>query len=123
MKLIVRAPAKINWTLEVLGRRGDGYHEVRTVLQALDLFDILTFEHADSMLIEQDSAARIPNEENLVWRAAHLLRERTGRSDGARLHLRKAIPIAAGLGGGSSDAAATCAASMHCGRWVSAFES
>ncbi len=107
MKLIVRAPAKINWTLEVLGRRNDGYHEVRTVLQTIDLVDTLTFERADDVTIEQDSATPIPDEENLAWQAAQLLRERVARNSGARLHLRKDIPIAAGLGGGSSDAAAT----------------
>ena len=102
----VRAYAKINLTLEVLGRRDDEYHEVRTVLQTIDLADVLGFEK--SALLEVESSDRsLDGESNLVWRAADLLRRATGYGGGARIHLEKHIPVGMGLGGGSSDAAAT----------------
>ena len=98
--------------MEVLGRRGDGYHEVRTVLQAVDLSDTLTLEPADSLVLHWDTGSpvpvsQVPAEENLVLRAASLLQQEAGVSRGAAIVLHKAIPVAAGLGGGSSDAAAT----------------
>ena len=108
----LKAPAKVNLCLEVLGRRSDDYHEVRTILQAVDLADRLTLEPADHLSLEADPASSVssftvPPDENLVLRAAHLLQEETGTAAGARLRLLKVVPIAAGLGGGSSDAAAT----------------
>lgn len=106
----VRAPAKINWTLEVLGKRPDGYHEVRTILQTISLWDEITLFPADELLLHVNGATRSfrksPPEENLAYRAAALLRDRTGYDGGARITLQKNIPVAAGLGGGSSDAAA-----------------
>ena len=116
MRISTLAPAKINWTLEVLGRRPDGYHEVRTILQTVDLCDrVRVSPAADLELvlagpIGQASAPlnAMPSSENLAYRAAALLRDRAGgRSLGARIELEKAIPAGAGLGGGSSDAAAT----------------
>ena len=101
MKLF--APAKINWTLEVLGRREDGYHEVRTVLQAIDLCDILEFGPGEGVRLEVEGPHEAL-EDDLVLRAAALLDGGGGR--GARIRLTKRIPVAAGLGGGSSDAAA-----------------
>jgi 4-diphosphocytidyl-2-C-methyl-D-erythritol kinase len=110
------APAKINWTLEVLGRRPDGYHEVRTVLQTVDLCDRVEVSPAKDLdlvlsgLVGQAGASLtgVPAAENLGYRAAALLRERAGQPAlGARIELGKAIPAGAGLGGGSSDAAAT----------------
>jgi 4-diphosphocytidyl-2-C-methyl-D-erythritol kinase len=104
----LRAPAKINWTLEVLGKRDDGYHEVRTILQTIDLLDIVTLTPADdvSLSLTGDAGALAdqPLEWNLAHRAAILLRR--DRSRGVRIELEKRIPVAAGLGGGSSDAAA-----------------
>jgi 4-diphosphocytidyl-2-C-methyl-D-erythritol kinase len=107
----INAPAKINWTLEVLGKRSGGYHEIRSVMQTIDLCDKLTLSIADDLSLElggetgalADEAA----EANLAIRAARLLRERTGCTAGARIALTKGIPTAAGLGGGSSNAAAT----------------
>ncbi len=106
--LIVRAPAKINLTLDVLGRRPDGYHALRSVMQTLELHDTLelTGLTAPEIVFECDVPA-LRGDANLVVRAARLLREHTGYSGGARIALRKRIPIDAGLGGGSSDAAAT----------------
>ena len=106
----LKAPAKLNLTLEVLGRRPDGYHEVRTVLQAVDLADRLTFGPADGLTLEVDpespvSVADVPVEGNLVLKAAQLLRQETDVEAGALIKLYKRVPVAVGLGGGSSDAA------------------
>jgi len=98
-----RAPAKINWTLEVLRRREDGYHEVRTVLQTIDLYDELEFTDCDDLRLDTEGAPDL-GEDDLVLRAASLVRP---PGQGALIRLRKRIPSAAGLGGGSSDAAAT----------------
>jgi 4-diphosphocytidyl-2-C-methyl-D-erythritol kinase len=106
MRLRLTAPAKINWTLEVLGRRPDGFHNVKTILQTIDLSDSLELETAAELTLEATGAGLPPGEENLAMKAARLLRERAGYSGGATMRLTKAIPVAAGLGGGSSDAAA-----------------
>ena len=100
------APAKINLSLEVIGRRADGYHEVHTVLQAVDLADELDFEEAGDVSLRVEPEGAVPVEGNLVLRAARLLRDASHESRGATITLRKRIPVAAGLGGGSSDAAA-----------------
>ncbi len=103
--LALRAPAKINLTLEVIRRRPDGFHEVTLLLQTVTLFDALTLEEAPEVTLECSDAS-LMGPDNLVLRAAHLLREATGTAKGARMSLEKEIPTAAGLGGGSSDAAA-----------------
>lgn len=100
------APAKVNWTLEVLGRRKDGYHEVRTILQTIELHDELTFEPADQVSLEV-TGPHTPDDEDLILQAARLRRERDRDSTGVTIKLDKRVPLAAGLGGGSSDAAAT----------------
>jgi len=105
--LVLRTSAKVNLALEVLGRRSDGYHELSTVMQAVDLFDRLTVETAETITFETSDAALPTDDRNLVVRAARLLREASGVQAGARIVLDKRIPVAAGLGGGSSDAAAT----------------
>lgn len=101
----LRAPAKINWFLRVLGRRADGFHEIQTLMQCISLYDELSF--APSETIEVVTQSPISPRKNLVLRAAMLLAERAGIDDGALITLSKRIPIAAGLGGGSSDAATT----------------
>ena len=106
LPIALRACAKLNLTLEVLGRRPDGYHELASVLQAIDLCDVLQV-WPDEELELTCSAPDLSGETNLALRAARLLRAEAGVAAGARLHLVKRIPIAAGLGGGSSDAAAT----------------
>lgn len=105
--LVLRTSAKVNLALEVLGKRGDGYHEIATVLQAVDLFDRLTMETADTLSLHVDDPELPTDEGNLVMRAARLLQKTAGIEKGAQLRLQKRIPVAAGLGGGSSDAAAT----------------
>jgi 4-diphosphocytidyl-2-C-methyl-D-erythritol kinase len=106
-RLVVQASAKVNLALEILGKRSDGYHEISTVMQAVDLFDRLTFETAPAISLETDDPALPTDEENLVVRAARLLQQVSGVGAGARIQLNKRIPVAAGLGGGSSNAAAT----------------
>jgi 4-diphosphocytidyl-2-C-methyl-D-erythritol kinase len=101
------AAAKVNLAFEVLGKREDGFHEVRTVLQAIDLCDEVEVEAAREISLVVEPAGAVPVEGNLVLRAAEALREATGVAGGAAIRLRKRIPVAAGLGGGSSDAAAT----------------
>jgi 4-diphosphocytidyl-2-C-methyl-D-erythritol kinase len=105
--VVLRASAKVNLALEVLGKRGDGYHEIATVLQAVDLADRLKLETADSLSLHVDDPDLPTDDGNLVMRAARLLQKAAGRETGARIGLTKRIPVAAGLGGGSSDAAAT----------------
>ncbi len=103
--ITLQAYAKVNLTLEVLGERTDGYHAVATVLQTVDLLDTLTFGPASSLILEC-SLPELATEANLVYQAARLLQKETGHKAGARISLVKSIPVAAGLGGGSSDAAA-----------------
>ena len=102
----VSAFAKVNLALEVLGRRPDGYHEIRTVLQTVSLRDELTFR-VSSALSLRCNVPELETPSNLVLQAARLLRDESGVSEGVDVHLRKGIPVASGLGGGSSDAAAT----------------
>ncbi len=104
----VLAPAKLNLFLEVLGRRPDGYHEVETLMVAVDLFDRLTFRDSPSgeITLRCDDPSLPTGSENLVVRAAERLRDDSGQGRGAHIDLRKSIPAGAGLAGGSSDAAA-----------------
>src|SRR6266446_2199817 len=104
-RLVLNAAAKVNLILEVLGKRDDGYHELVTVMQAVDLSDRITLEDAD--VLELASSPGVPADgRNLALRAATALREAAGVTRGARITLDKRIPVAAGLGGGSADAAA-----------------
>lgn len=99
--------AKINLTLEVLGCRGDGYHELRSVAAGVDLRDRLTLaESGVAGIYVECSQSELSNHDNLAARAVAALAERAGIAPAVRLDLRKRIPVAAGLGGGSSDAAA-----------------
>jgi 4-diphosphocytidyl-2-C-methyl-D-erythritol kinase len=98
----------VNLYLRVLGRRPDGYHELVTVMQPLTLADELTIAPAGGGLSLECDAVSLPGGEgNLVWRAAVLFGQETGREPAVHITLRKKIPVAAGLGGGSSDAAGT----------------
>ncbi len=116
--LEVLAPAKLNLALEVLRRRDDGYHELETTMLSVRLYDTLSFCPSDSDELKltcsavagSSSSSLVADERNLVLRAARLLREETGSSAGATIHLQKRIPVEAGMGGGSSDAAATLVA-------------
>jgi 4-diphosphocytidyl-2-C-methyl-D-erythritol kinase len=105
--LSVRAPAKVNLFLEVTGRRPDGYHDLRTLLVAVSLFDVLAFAPGPALRLSCTDPKLGTGPENLVVRAAELLHRHTGTRAGADIALTKRIPVQAGLGGGSSDAAAT----------------
>lgn len=103
-----KAPAKINLFLEVLGKRPDGYHEINSIITPVAIFDELTFEKTEGKIEFQTDSDEIPaGAENISVKAAMLLRETFRVDAGVRIGLRKKIPVAAGLGGGSSDAAAT----------------
>ena len=104
--ITISAPAKINLTLEVLGKRADGYHEIRSVIQAISLCDNLTFEPANSLEFKSDSAGWAA-QKSLVSKAAMLLQPTGSHSHGATIGVKKRIPLLSGLGGDSSDAAAT----------------
>jgi 4-diphosphocytidyl-2-C-methyl-D-erythritol kinase len=109
VRLRVRIPAKINLHLQVLGTRPDGYHELRTLLQSVDLFDELVAEEAPEGTLElsvEPPGEVTDGDDNLVLRAARSLRRISGRQCGARIELSKRIPVGGGLGGGSADAAA-----------------
>lgn len=116
--LCLQAPAKINWTLDILGVRPDGYHLLEMLMQSVDLCDTLCLWEADELTLEGsaqnasvqgEAMASQPvrfDERNLVYRAAQALLAHTGKRLGARMQLTKRIPSGAGLGGGSADAAA-----------------
>jgi 4-diphosphocytidyl-2-C-methyl-D-erythritol kinase len=109
--VVVWAPAKVNLFLEVLAQRADGYHEIATLMVAVSLYDTLEFkeDRAGDVRLQCDHPTLATGPDNLVSRAARLLRQRTGCPRGAQIRLVKRIPLAAGLAGGSSDAAATLA--------------
>lgn len=103
--MTIRAHAKINLTLEILGGRPDGYHDIMSVVQAISLHDTLTFEQAEAITLYGGSPDAPADESNLVLKAARALNAAVGGGHGARITLEKRIPVGAGLGGGSSDAA------------------
>ena len=97
------AHAKINLTLEVHGTRPDGYHDLRSVVLPIPLHDDIELTPAADLTVEM--AGDLPPEKNLAWKAADVLRRATGCRRGARIAITKRIPMGAGLGGGSADAA------------------
>lgn len=101
------APAKINLGLHVLRKRSDGFHDLETVFLRLAWADEITYRPAPGITLTCSDAALTTDESNLVMKAARLLTDETGVETGAALHLDKHLPYGAGLGGGSSDAAAT----------------
>lgn len=118
MSVRVAAPAKINLSLRVLGKREDGFHEIRTLFQGIDLGDELRVRRVGrGVTLEVRGPDLGPLEENLAFRAAELFLEASGETQGAHIQLTKWIPAGAGLGGGSSDAAAVLRALS----WLSPF--
>ena len=103
--LTVQAYAKINLSLEVIGRRADGYHDVATILQTVDLADTVTISRANGLSVEC-AGPDLSGEQNIAWPAAIALARRGGVEPNAHVAIEKRIPVAAGLGGGSADAAA-----------------
>jgi len=118
VEVVIQTPAKLNLFFEVLGERGDGYHEIETLMCPISLCDTLCFRGTPSEDLELECRWGVASQggsgfddvprdgRNLVWRAMELLRRRTGARQGAKVRLVKRIPTVAGLGGGSSDAAA-----------------
>ncbi len=107
------APAKLNLFLHILGRRPDGYHELQTAFQLIDLCDEISFEpRHDGQVVRVEGPFEVPPFEDLVVRAAQRLQreQRAARPMGVGIHVRKRIPLDSGLGGGSSDAATTLVA-------------
>jgi 4-diphosphocytidyl-2-C-methyl-D-erythritol kinase len=102
------APAKLNLMLRIIGQREDGYHLLQTVFQFVELCDWLTFlpNDLDEVVLE-DAILGVANGDNLIVKAANLLKSETGYSGGVRIRLEKNLPMGGGLGGGSSDAATT----------------
>jgi len=103
--MFLNAPAKLNLHLEVVKKREDGYHDIRTVFQLINLYDEMEFILNETEIKLTETPLAIEN--NLVLKAAHFLREKTNTLKGATILLSKTIPLESGLGGGSSDAAAT----------------
>ena len=104
----LKAPAKVNLFLEILGKRDDGFHEIETIMQEIDLADSLQFEETQEGVTLECNDKNIPaNQDNLVCKAANLILEECGIKKGVLINLEKNIPVGAGLGGGSSDAATT----------------
>lgn len=111
MVISLPAPAKLNLFLNILNRRNDGYHNIQTVFQFIDFMDELHFSLPEKADINFHSEQlNIPPEQNLILRAANLLKEKTNTPLGAEIHLEKKLPIGGGIGGGSSNAATTLVA-------------
>lgn len=107
------APAKLNLFLHIVGQRPDGYHDIQTVFQLLDFGDTLRFLPRQDAEIQLHTDLNFPLEKNLIWQAANRLRQYTHTHLGVDIFLEKQIPMGAGLGGGSSDAATTLVALNH----------
>lgn len=114
-QIVIKAMAKVNLGLDVIRRRENGYHEVKMVMQTVDLYDELTFskEEGNQIRISTDAGELPIDSDNLIYKAAVLLFEKAGQSYGVWVHLKKNIPIAAGMAGGSTDAASTLIALNH----------
>lgn len=110
-EIIIKAPAKINLTLDVVGDRPNGYHDLRMIMQTIDICDELTITKTGSPQIELTMNHELPDglspEKNLVFRAARLMQTQYQLPYGFHIHVNKNIPVAAGLAGGSTDCAAT----------------
>ncbi len=105
MRLLARA--KINWTLDITGQREDGYHFMDMLMQPVTLSDVVDLEIADDVTLTCSGTPYLPpDEHHLALRAARALKEHTNCDKGARIHVHKCIPVGAGMGGGSADAAA-----------------
>ncbi|EXB23586.1 4-(cytidine 5'-diphospho)-2-C-methyl-D-erythritol kinase [Acinetobacter baumannii 1437282] len=101
------SPAKLNLFLHITGRRDNGYHELQTIFQLIDLYDWMTFEPHAEENIQIEGLAEVQLEQNLIYRAAQLLRSHAKKLCGLNIRIEKNIPMGAGLGGGSSNAATT----------------
>jgi 4-diphosphocytidyl-2-C-methyl-D-erythritol kinase len=103
----VPSPAKLNLFLHITGRRDNGYHELQSIFQLIDLYDWLEFNQTNSTDIQIEGLGDVELEHNLIYRAAQILKPHAKQSSGLNIRLEKRIPMGAGLGGGSSNAATT----------------
>lgn len=104
----MKAYAKVNLGLDVVKRLPNGYHQVKMIMQTVGIYDELTFERTESGIVITTDSGELPTDKNnLIYRAAELMQHKYGIKEGVRIHLQKNIPIAAGMAGGSTDAAAT----------------
>ena len=110
MAMTVKAHAKINWALNILGIRPNGYHELDMLMQSIELCDEMTIQESDTLSLSVDGGPYALDERNLVVRAARVLNACAGTAHGARISLVKHIPARAGMGGGSADCAAALVA-------------
>jgi len=101
------SPAKLNLFLHITGRRDDGYHELQTIFQLIDLSDWLEFTQTDDLQISIDGLNSVDLEQNLIYKATQILKTYAKQPTGLKITIEKNIPMGAGLGGGSSDAATT----------------
>jgi len=106
--ILIQANAKLNLDLKILGKRLDGYHQIESIFQSIDLFDFLLFEKSRKSYFT--GGIICPESKNIILKAKKALEKTLNKNLPCRIHLQKFIPIAAGLGGGSADAAATLAA-------------
>lgn len=114
VSITLPCPAKLNLFLHITGRRSDGYHDLQTAFQLLDYGDEITIEVNDSDKVSVTAPiAGLAQEDNLIYRAAHMLKSYTGTDMGAHITLDKQLPIGGGIGGGSSDAASTLLGLNH----------
>ena len=98
--ITLNAYAKINLSLDVVGRLANGYHEVRMIMQTVGIHDSLTFEKTEGEIVLSSDAGELPlGEDNLIYKAAKLVKETYGISGGVKVHLEKRIPVAAGMAG------------------------
>ena len=104
----MKAYAKVNLGLDVVKRLPNGYHQVKMIMQTVGIYDELTFERTESGIVITTDSGELPTDKNnLIYRAAELMQHKYGIKEGVRIYLQKNIPIAAGMAGGSTDAAAT----------------
>lgn len=110
-RAVARSYAKINLTLDVLGRRADGYHDVEMIMQTVSLFDLIIIDKTYSNIVVNTNLKYLPNnDKNIAYKAAKLFLEKTGERGGVRIMIHKNIPVAAGLAGGSGNGAAVLCA-------------
>ena len=112
-QIVIKAMAKVNLGLDVLRRRANGYHDVKMIMQTVNLYDELIIKKEIEGITITSNVGELPlNEDNLIYKAAKLIFEKVGQTYGVSIHLNKNIPIAAGMAGGSTDAAATLIAQL-----------
>jgi 4-diphosphocytidyl-2-C-methyl-D-erythritol kinase len=104
--ITIKTPAKINFGLNVIAKRADGFHNIETIYYPVDIWDTITFSESDKFIFETDNETLNSEKDNIILKAVSVLEDHSKKKLNVKIHLSKKIPIGAGLGGGSSDAAA-----------------